>query len=195
MDQTLPLWSAPEFKRTCNATGQSGFCSILMWTQQLCVREITKNQNESERGASDGGVSNRGQRDRLPERRRLQSIIPQTKMAASSCGPFVLRDHLLLCCANNLMCIWRSGAPGNRKASSNFSWLQSSGRSCSPAALWLGTAIEKGQLASCRSGCKLTGEIWSRGLPEEKRMLGEMANAAQALLAGKTRAGRRNAWR
>ncbi|CAG01162.1 unnamed protein product [Tetraodon nigroviridis] len=37
-------------------------------------------------------------------------------------------------------------------------------------------AIEKGQLASCTSGCKLTREIWSQGLPEEKRMLGEMAN-------------------
>lgn len=46
-------------------------------------------------------------------------------------------------------------------------------------------AIEKGQLASCRSGCKLTGEIWSRGLPEEKSMLGETANDAQALLASK----------
>lgn len=51
--------------------------------------------------------------------------------------------------------------------------------------LWLGTAIEKGQLASCRPGCKLTAEIWSRGLPEEPRMLGETAKSAPALLAGK----------
>lgn len=49
-----------------------------------------------------------------------------------------------------------------------------------------GTVIEKGQLASCRSGCELTGEIWSEGLPEEKGMLGEMAlHRTRALVAGK----------
>lgn len=45
----------------------------------------------------------------------------------------------------------------------------------SPMAFWLGTTIEKGQLASCRYGCELTGEIWSWGLPEEKRIKGEIS--------------------
>lgn len=37
-------------------------------------------------------------------------------MAASSSGPFVLLNHLLLSCANNLMCIWPLAllAPGDR---------------------------------------------------------------------------------
>lgn len=37
-------------------------------------------------------------------------------MAAYSSGPFVLLNHLLLCCANNLMCIWLLAllAPGGR---------------------------------------------------------------------------------
>lgn len=42
-------------------------------------------------------------------------------------------------------------------------------------AFWLGTVIEKGQLAYSRSGRELTGEIWSRGLPEEKGVLGEIS--------------------
>lgn len=42
-------------------------------------------------------------------------------------------------------------------------------------ALWLGTVIEKGQLAYSRSGCELTGEIWSWILPEGKRVLGEIS--------------------
>lgn len=45
----------------------------------------------------------------------------------------------------------------------------------SPMAFWLGTVIEKGQLAYSRSGHELTGEIWSWGLPEEKGILGEIS--------------------
>lgn len=45
----------------------------------------------------------------------------------------------------------------------------------SPMALWLGTVIEKGQLAYSRSGCELTGEIWSWILPEGKGVLGEIS--------------------
>lgn len=42
-------------------------------------------------------------------------------------------------------------------------------------AFWLGTVIEKGQLAYSWSGRELTGEIWSWGLPEEKGVLGEIS--------------------
>lgn len=48
----------------------------------------------------------------------------------------------------------------------------------SPMAFWLGTVIEKGQLAYSRSGCELTGEIWSWRLPEEKGVLGERYSLA-----------------
>lgn len=40
-------------------------------------------------------------------------------------------------------------------------------------AVWLGTVIEKGQLAD-GSGHEATGEICSRWLPEEKKVLGEI---------------------
>lgn len=60
--------------------------------------------------------TNQGEKEHLPERCGVQSIIPQTKMAACSSGAFVLLNHLLLCCANNLMCIWPLAllAPGGR---------------------------------------------------------------------------------
>lgn len=118
----------------------------------------------------------------------------KTKMAASSFLPdylpvvlFVLLNHLSLGRANAFTCIWPLAllAPGGEFKLCFFFWPQSPGRSQSPAALWLGTVIEKGQLASCGSGCELTGEIWSQGLPEEEGMLGGTANDARVLAAGK----------
>ncbi|CAB1440367.1 unnamed protein product [Pleuronectes platessa] len=56
----------------------------------------------------------------------------------------------------------------------DFSWLKLPQQIESPMAFWPGTVIEKGQLAYSGSGCELTGEIWSWGLPEEKGVLREI---------------------
>lgn len=106
-------------------------------------------------------------------------------MAASSPAPLVLLNHLLLRGANGLMCVRAPAllAPGGR-----FKLFLAAvvGQIAEPRGALAGTAIDKGQLASCRSGWEPTGEIWSQGLPEETGMLGGMAlNRSQALMAGK----------
>lgn len=88
----------------------------------------------------------------------------------------------------NLMCIWLVAllAPEYKRNFFFFSPFSSlfffffflaeiAQRIESPMALWLGTVIEKGQLAFSRSGRELTGEIWSWGLPKEKGIWGEIS--------------------
>lgn len=65
------------------------------------------------------------------------------------------------------MCIWLVAALAQGDKC-DFFLAEIVQRIESPMAFWLGTVIEKGQLAYSRSGHELTGEIWSWGLPEEK---------------------------